>query len=63
MARPRSVAGGRPVTVTVKMSAHEAATLDAARGGLSRSAYVRRMLFGPPAPRPADHPDPYEFAP
>lgn len=63
MPRPRSVAGGRPVTVTIKLSTAEATALDGARAGLSRSAYVRRMLFGPPTPRPSDAPDPYQFAP
>jgi hypothetical protein len=60
--RPRSVAGGRPVTVTVKLSDAEAQALDAARGGLSRSAYVRERLFTETLVVPPG-PDPYEYAP
>lgn len=50
MARPR-VANPKLVSVTVKMSQRELAALDANRGGLSRSGYLR--MLGTKSGRPA----------
>lgn len=48
--RNKSVAGGRPIVVAVRLSTAEAARLDALRGGFSRSVYLRLLLR-------ADHDD------
>lgn len=44
MARPPKVAGGRPHTVSVRLSRDEKAMLDTMRGSLEPSAYLRLLL-------------------
>lgn len=46
MGRRQSVAGGRPNPVTVRLSDAELAALDAQRGSLSRSEYLRVAVLG-----------------
>lgn len=46
MPRPRSVAGGRPVVVPVRLSTEEVGVLDSLRGPLSRSEAIRRLING-----------------
>lgn len=43
--RTRSTPGGRPVVVAVRLSNSEAADLDARRGHLDRSAFLRWLLL------------------
>jgi hypothetical protein len=45
MARPPSVAGGRPVPVATKLSHREVALLDDLRGSLSRAEYLRWLIL------------------
>lgn len=45
MARPPQVAGGRTVVVCVRLSAGEAARFDKVRKHMSRSHYLRYLLF------------------
>lgn len=45
MAAPRSTAGGRPHVVAVRLSDSEVEQVDAARGSLSRSMYLRKVLL------------------
>jgi hypothetical protein len=45
MARPPQVAGGRTVVVCVRLSAGEARKFDTIRGQMSRSHYLRYLLF------------------
>jgi hypothetical protein len=42
--RPQSVAGGRPYSVTIRLSAEEKRRLDGLRGGLSPSDFFRALL-------------------
>jgi hypothetical protein len=44
VARPQSVAGGRPYSVTVRLSAEEKRRLDGLRGSLSPSEFLRLLL-------------------
>ena len=44
MARPASTAGGRPVVAAVRLSVEEAQDLDARRGALSRTEFLRWLL-------------------
>jgi len=44
VARPQSVAGGRPVRVTVNLSEDEVARLDRLRGSLSRAEFLRVLM-------------------
>ena len=44
--RHPSVAGGRPVVVTIRLSAGERQRLDALRGGLSPAEFFRQLLAG-----------------
>lgn len=52
MGRPASTDGGRPVSIHLRLSAKEAAKVDAARGPLSRADFLRAMLDGTTLPRP-----------
>jgi hypothetical protein len=45
MARPPQVAGGRVVVVCVRLSQAEASRFDALRGKMSRSHYLRYLVF------------------
>jgi hypothetical protein len=45
MGRPKSTAGGRPVVVPVRLSLAEAEDLDARRGSLTRSEFLRFVLL------------------
>lgn len=44
MGRPRSTAGGRPVPLTVRLSEAEARDMDARKGSLSRSDWIRYLM-------------------
>jgi hypothetical protein len=45
MVRPQQVAGGRTVVVCVRLSPAEAARFDQVRKEMSRSHYLRYLLF------------------
>lgn len=49
------------MVVTVRLSPTEALSLDQRRGGLSRSDYLRAVLFGGPEVKRG--PDPYALGP
>lgn len=54
MGRPRSVEGGRPHIVRVRLSDRELAALEQARGGTSRSDYLRSSIHAPAIPQIKD---------
>lgn len=45
MARNPDVAGGRPHVLTLRVTTEELARIERARGGLSRSAFIRLVLL------------------
>jgi len=45
MGRSRQTPGGRPVVVAVRLSNEEAADMDARRGEMDRSAFLRWLLL------------------
>ena len=45
MGRTRQTPGGRPVVVAVRLSNEEAADMDARRGEMDRSAFLRWLLL------------------
>lgn len=45
MGRPKSVAGGRPHVVAVRLSAVEKAHVDQARGSMTAGEYLRYLLL------------------